>query len=346
MQASNVPAKSAVPFANSGTKNTIPVASQIGITPGAASFTDGFPPLTMTPLTAGGVPPYGADFNGILNFLSAGVRWAGAGGGYHYDADFSAAIGGYPKGAMLLMANGTGYWRSTADNNTANPDGGGANWVDATVGRLITAKTFISSGTYTPTAGTKFARFKGVAAGGGSGGTLATGTNQSAVSGAGSAGNHFDFFMFLDGIGSIPITIGAAGAAGTSAPTHGGSGGDILIGGYATIKGGRGGAAGNANQTFPSLGGACQSNEDSVISGAGTFGVLNGLGQTGVRGIALGVVTLVYSLGGNSAWGRGGTLDGGPGVGGGAVGVGIGQNSVATAGFPGGPGVLIIEEYA
>lgn len=131
MQASNAPSKSAVPFANSGTKNTIPVASQIGVTPGAASFTDGFPPLTMTPLAAGGVPPYGADFNGILNFLSAAVRWAQAGGGYTYDGAFSTAVGGYPRGARVLSADGTGAWRSISDNNTTDPDAGGAGWVAA-----------------------------------------------------------------------------------------------------------------------------------------------------------------------------------------------------------------------
>lgn len=129
MQASNAPTKSAVPFANSGTKNTIPVASQIGVTPGLASFTDGFPPLTMTPLAAGGVPPYGADFNGILNFLSSATRWAQAGAGYPYDAAFSTAVGGYPKGATLVMATGNGYWLSTVENNTSNPDTGGAGWV-------------------------------------------------------------------------------------------------------------------------------------------------------------------------------------------------------------------------
>lgn len=131
MQASNAPSKSAVPFADSGTKNTIPVASQIGVKPGAASFTDGFPPLTMTPLAAGGVPPYGADINGILNFLSAAVRWSQAGGSYPFDSAFAAAVGGYPKGARVLSADGTGAWRSISDNNTTDPDEGGAGWVAA-----------------------------------------------------------------------------------------------------------------------------------------------------------------------------------------------------------------------
>ncbi|WP_217467974.1 gp53-like domain-containing protein [Achromobacter pulmonis] len=128
MQASNAPSKSPVPFAESGSKNTIPVDSQIGITPGLASFTDGFPPLTMTPLSAGGIPPRGQDFNGILYFLSAAMRWQQAGGSYNYDSTFATAIGGYPKGAILLNSAGTGFWLNGADNNTTDPDSGGTNW--------------------------------------------------------------------------------------------------------------------------------------------------------------------------------------------------------------------------
>ena len=147
MQASNAPTKSAVPFADSGTKNTIPVASQIGVKPGLASFTDGFPPVTMTPLAAGGIPPSGADFNGILNFLSTAVRWSQAGGQYPFDAAFASAVGGYPKGAILPAGSGDGFWINLIDGNSANPDAGGLNWSplqrqhsqnDATAGRMLT----------------------------------------------------------------------------------------------------------------------------------------------------------------------------------------------------------------
>ncbi|WP_233234483.1 hypothetical protein [Bordetella sp. LUAb4] len=124
MKASDFPNRSAVPFADGGAKNTIPEASQAGIAPGAASFTDGFPPLTMTPLAAGGVPPNGKDFNGILNFLSSAVRWIQAGGGYPYDSDFANAIGGYPLSAILRSADGTRLWISAADDNKSDPDAG------------------------------------------------------------------------------------------------------------------------------------------------------------------------------------------------------------------------------
>jgi len=117
------PTKISTPFANAGGKNTIPVASQIGITAGAASFTDGFPPLTRTLKTAGGIPPSGLDMNGILYAATAVDRWEQAGGGYPYDSAFSTTVGGYPKGARVLRADGLGYWISTGDSNTSDPDG-------------------------------------------------------------------------------------------------------------------------------------------------------------------------------------------------------------------------------
>ena len=132
MQSSNIPSKIPLPFAyaaGGSYKNTIPVASQIGITNGRASLTDGFPPLTFTPIGAGGVPPFGSDMNGILNEITAIQQWQQAGGMFPYDSAFSTAVGGYPKGAILQAANFAGLWVSTAENNTTDPDAGGAGWV-------------------------------------------------------------------------------------------------------------------------------------------------------------------------------------------------------------------------
>lgn len=128
MQTSDLPTLIPVPFAESGTKNTIPTTPPT--TPGLASLQTGFPPVTMTPIVAGGIPPSGADFNGILNLISATARWAQAGGGYRYNAGFSTAVGGYPRGAMVLKANFSGYWLNTLENNTSDPDAGGAGWTD------------------------------------------------------------------------------------------------------------------------------------------------------------------------------------------------------------------------
>ena len=132
MQSSNIPSKIPLPFAyaaGSSYKNTIPVASQIGVVNGKASLTDGFPPLTFQALSAGGIPPFGADFNGILNEITAIQQWQNAGGFFPYDSTFSTAVGGYPKGAILQAAAFGGLWVSTAENNTTNPDTGGAGWV-------------------------------------------------------------------------------------------------------------------------------------------------------------------------------------------------------------------------
>lgn len=130
MLASQIPVKLTLPFANAGNKNTIPAASQIGTTPGAASLTDGFPPLTFTPDWAGGIPPSGADMNGILYDVSAWVRWQSAGGQIAYDATFQTAIGGYPQGAYVSsLAVINRFWVSLVDNNTTNPDAAGAGWL-------------------------------------------------------------------------------------------------------------------------------------------------------------------------------------------------------------------------
>lgn len=128
MQLSNIPGKLVLPFANAGGKSTIPVASQIGITAGAASLTDGFPPLTRTPIAAGGVPPSGLDMNGILYEMSAIIRWANAGGGYPYDGTFATDtnVGGYPKGARIMRSDGQGYWFNTVENNVTDPEAAGA----------------------------------------------------------------------------------------------------------------------------------------------------------------------------------------------------------------------------
>jgi hypothetical protein len=131
MLLSNAPAKLTLPFANAGGKRTVPVPSQIPITPGAASYTDGFPPLTRTAVTSGGIPPSGLDMNGVLNEITDPGRWFCAGGGFLWDSTFATDtnIGGYPKGARVLRADGLGYWLSLVDNNLTDPDTGGAGWV-------------------------------------------------------------------------------------------------------------------------------------------------------------------------------------------------------------------------
>lgn len=120
MLSTSIPVKFGVPFANAGTKNTIPDAASP--TPGLASNTTGFPPLTFTPLASGGIPPAGADFNGILYQITTIEQWVNAGGMFRFDSAFATTIGGYPKGAQLMSSNLDIVWLSTVENNTTDPD--------------------------------------------------------------------------------------------------------------------------------------------------------------------------------------------------------------------------------
>lgn len=130
MNLTNTPSKIQIPFANATTyKYTIPVASQTGTDVRKASYADGFPPLTMEPISNGGVAPYGQDFNGVLNQLSAGLRWEQSNTPFKFDSEFCASIGGYPLGAKLLSADNTHYWINQVADNTVNPDTVRTNWV-------------------------------------------------------------------------------------------------------------------------------------------------------------------------------------------------------------------------
>lgn len=143
MDVSGSPTKFPIPWgfaAGAGFIRVIPVPSQIGIQNCAASLTDGFPPLTFSPAASGGCPPFGQDFNGILNQITLWSQWQGAGGPLFYDPSFSSSIGGYPQSATLSSATVQGcYWVSTVDNNTSNPDLGGLNWNNTcSVGGVLT----------------------------------------------------------------------------------------------------------------------------------------------------------------------------------------------------------------
>jgi len=149
MKEADIPDKFPIPWANSASgthKRSIPTSSQIGTTDGRASLEDGWVPLNFIDESAGGVPPSGKDDNGIKNRMTATLRWYSAGMHPKYDSSFSTAIGGYPLGAVLMKSDNSGFWRSTADDNTTNPDTGGAGWVSMTV-TATTDPTFANDST-------------------------------------------------------------------------------------------------------------------------------------------------------------------------------------------------------
>lgn len=122
------PSKITTPWANAGLKNAIPAAAD-PVT-GKAGFDLGFPAINMTAKEAGGIPPFGQDFNGILFSITEVLRYMQAGGRPTFSADLSAAIGGYPKSALVLGDDGITAYRNTIASNTSNPNTGGAGWVN------------------------------------------------------------------------------------------------------------------------------------------------------------------------------------------------------------------------
>lgn len=122
----STPVQITVPFATSGLKNAIPGAAN-PIT-GNAGYDLGFPAINMTPKIAGGIPPFGQDFNGVFFDVTTAIQYLEAGGSFPYSSTFSTAIGGYPLGAIVSRTDGSGLWRNTVANNTTNPETFGANW--------------------------------------------------------------------------------------------------------------------------------------------------------------------------------------------------------------------------
>jgi hypothetical protein len=320
----SVPPKFPIPWANSATApyiRDIPEASQIGIQNGAASLTTGFPPLNFTPIGAGGVPPFGQDMNGILKQLSQWSRWYSAGGPIVYDSAFSAAIGGYPKGSVILRTNQANWVLSTADNNTSNPDIGGANWTplyfpsgllatynvgvllcnDGSLGLTICA-TSVSAGAYTRPKITVNAQGQLT--------TAASGAQPVRVvlTGASSYGTPANAVRL-----HVTMVAGGGGGGGSgTSPTSGGAGAPSIFGGT-TTGGGQGGLG-----AFNTTGGA---------GGAGGFG--------GSDSAASNVVRLSCSSGGSglpsTGGGGGAAISSGSGAQGPLGGAGLSVTGGGTA---------------
>lgn len=120
-----------VPFANgadSAYVNNIPQTRASGDPQNKATWNVGFPPITMQPVNVdgtGGIPPSGADMNGVLNTLSSHAYTAQYGVSYDWDSNIASNLGGYPSGAIVAYpvgnnANKTLYL-SLQENNTSTP---------------------------------------------------------------------------------------------------------------------------------------------------------------------------------------------------------------------------------
>ena len=112
------------PWASDGLKNNIPAERNGGLAQEAATYAEGFPNITMTPISVGGKPPSGKDMNGVLYEISAHTVWQNQGGRDRFDQAFCDTIGGYPKGAVLINDTLDTEYISLVDANTHNPNSG------------------------------------------------------------------------------------------------------------------------------------------------------------------------------------------------------------------------------
>ncbi|EGT4425443.1 phage tail protein [Cronobacter sakazakii] len=133
MNSSDIPSRITKAFGVNGLKNAIPVDSSAATdNSGVATFDKGFPPITMQPLSAGGIPPSGKDMNGVLYSATLQQQWQNAGMTYPFSQDFSDAISGYPKGAIVPSSVYTGQWLNLNEANGTPPEsstGASTGWV-------------------------------------------------------------------------------------------------------------------------------------------------------------------------------------------------------------------------
>lgn len=347
MQSSDIPSKSPMVFAQDATGSYVRAVPQTTADPAAASFELGFPPQTFTDEGAGGTPPDGRDFNGILNFLSAWARWQATGAPINYDSTFQTDIGGYPKGAVVASATTLGvFWLSTVENNLTNPDTGGAGWRrHALAGGLIGLRVLTGTTTYTPTAGTTAVEVTVIGGGGGGGGSAAMGGSQFGGAGGGGSGGWATSYL-TTGFSGVTATIGAGGAGGGGA-ANGATGGTTSFGGLLSADGGTGGA-----YAIATAGGSCQVGGTGGAATGGNRIVSSGAG--GGPGVAFTNGNQLSGMGGSTPYGAGGSSRNantnpgnagtGPGAGGGGA---VGQSGAAAQnGGAGANGVVIIREYA
>ena len=203
------------------------------------------------------------------------------------------------------------------------------------VGRWLNTRVFTSSGTYTPTPGTKRIRVTITGGGGGGGGCKAISNNETFFGAGGGAGGTVITTLILTK-DSYPVTIGAGGAGGVSA-TNGLKGGDSSFGSV-IAPGGEGGGKSGVTNTNGGNGGVPSTGGINIIGGNG------GDGQSGNIGVS--------GEGGASYWGGGGRAGAGGGVSGKAYGSGgggaydAGYSGASMTGGKGAAGICIIEEFA
>lgn len=218
-------------------------------------------------------------------------------------------------------------------------------------GRLIGEQYFTASGTYTPTVGTRYVVVEVQAPGGGSGGCVAAGTGLFSF-GYGGGGGGWAKRKITSGFSGVTVTVGAAGAAGASGAA-GGTGGTTSFGSDLICTGGAGGTspaadsqASQAWRVATAAGGAATSSYDIYRPGGYSGGVR--VSDSNQLNASTGGSSYYAPQGCDSGLENSGTSAAIAGVGYGAGATGpVAQNGFgAQVGAAGGPGIVVVYEYA
>jgi len=222
-----------------------------------------------------------------------------------------------------------------------------------TPGRLLNVQIFTSTGTYTPTNGTKRIKVRMVGGGGAGGGTSVTSSSQIAAAFGGNSGSYAESKIIdISALTSVSVTVGSAGIG--VAGSTGGSGGSSAFGSYLIAPGGPGGNGGP-----PGAGLSMASDNAAGSASSGSSLMFGDSGRVGAGPISISADVSSQSnfksgKGGDSIFGGGGggkTGGGTPraasgfGAGGGGSAVGPSSN-LTIAGGNGSAGLVIVEEFA
>ncbi|EMB3666232.1 phage tail protein [Escherichia coli] len=256
--------------------------------------------------------------------------------------ELAAALGNDPNFATTMLNALAG--KQPLDNTLTNLSGKdvaglltylGLGDTNGYVGRLVNTRVFTSSGTYTPTPGTKRIRVTITGGGGGGGGCKAASSNETFFGAGGGAGGTIISTMTLTE-NSYPVVIGAGGGGGVGASV-GYKGGDSSFSSL-IAPGGEGAGKPGITNTNGGYGGVPNIGDIRITGGDG------GDGQSGNIGVS--------GKGGASYWGGGGRAGAGGGVSGKAYGSGgggaydAGYSGTNMTGGKGAAGICIIEEFA
>lgn len=352
MNRSDSPKKQPKPFGVNGQRGAILPTTPAG--DNSASYEQGFPPITMILKSAGGLPPKGQDMNQILYELSALGRWSSTGALNTFDSEFASEISGYPSGAMLISDDGERIFINTTEGNLSDPNNNGVGWKDALSylglgdgsGRLINCQVFKSSGTYTPTKGTRFIIVEIVGGGGAGGGCQVGYPNNAACGGGGMSGEYVKARVDNPTVTTVTIGYGGTGAS----ASVGAPGGTTSFGNTIIAKGGLGGNV-LAEGTAPGVVGPYGAYTEPGFTGANIIGSGSGYSSPGVRysgSLAMGGPggdsILGAGAGSQAIVGEGINANGHGGGGGGAC--VYGGATQQRAGGSGMAGIAIIWEYA